>query len=68
MEYVPEKAELDGDLDDELRKVFEKFSFKDAVGSEVRGPIHFIKLLLFVLVFLALIFWPSFHHLIYIGE
>nr|XP_027111743.1 splicing factor 3B subunit 2-like [Coffea arabica] len=34
VEYVPEKAELDGDLDDELRKVFEKFSFKDAVGSE----------------------------------
>ncbi|KAI8000509.1 Splicing factor 3B subunit 2 [Camellia lanceoleosa] len=34
VEYVPEKAELDGDLDDEFRKVFEKFSFKEIVGSE----------------------------------
>ncbi|KAL3519703.1 hypothetical protein ACH5RR_017852 [Cinchona calisaya] len=34
VEYVPEKAELDGDLDDEFRKIFEKFSFKDAAGSE----------------------------------
>ncbi|XAR66437.1 hypothetical protein NMG60_11012672 [Bertholletia excelsa] len=34
VEYVPEEAELDGDLDDEFRKVFEKFSFKEAAGSE----------------------------------
>ncbi|KAL7243799.1 hypothetical protein ACSBR1_016091 [Camellia fascicularis] len=34
VEYVPEKAELDGDLDDEFRKVFEKFSFKETAGSE----------------------------------
>ncbi|KAL3519714.1 hypothetical protein ACH5RR_017863 [Cinchona calisaya] len=34
VEYVPEKAELDGDLDDEFRKIFEKFSFKDPAGSE----------------------------------
>lgn len=35
MEYVPEKAELDGDLDEEFRKVFEKFTFKEVSGSEV---------------------------------
>ncbi|KAL6989372.1 hypothetical protein U1Q18_015122 [Sarracenia purpurea var. burkii] len=34
VEYVPEKTELDGDFDDEFRKVFEKFSFKDTLGSE----------------------------------
>ncbi|MCD9640566.1 hypothetical protein HAX54_025934, partial [Datura stramonium] len=34
VEYVPEKAELDGELDEEFRKVFEKFSFTDATGSE----------------------------------
>ncbi|CAI9087515.1 OLC1v1021596C1 [Oldenlandia corymbosa var. corymbosa] len=34
VEYVPEKAELDGDFDDEFRKIFEKFSFKDSTGSE----------------------------------
>ncbi|KAL6991028.1 hypothetical protein U1Q18_009151 [Sarracenia purpurea var. burkii] len=34
VEYVPEKAELDGDFDEEFRKVFEKFSFKDTLGSE----------------------------------
>lgn len=35
MEYVPEKAELDGDLDEEFRKVFEKFTFKEISGPEV---------------------------------
>ncbi|XP_052183349.1 uncharacterized protein LOC127795607 [Diospyros lotus] len=34
VEYVPEKAELDGDLDEEFRKVFEKFSFMESMGSE----------------------------------
>ncbi|XP_006343247.1 splicing factor 3B subunit 2-like isoform X1 [Solanum tuberosum] len=34
VEYVPEKAELDGELDEEFRKVFEKFSFTAATGSE----------------------------------
>lgn len=47
MEYVPEKAELDDNLDDEFRKVFEKFSFRDATGSEVRGLLHFFKFQLF---------------------
>lgn len=37
MEYVPEKAELEDGLDDEFRKVFEKFSFHEAVGSEVNA-------------------------------
>ncbi|KAL6981009.1 hypothetical protein U1Q18_022644 [Sarracenia purpurea var. burkii] len=34
VEYIPEKTELDGDYDEEFRKVFEKFSFKDTLGSE----------------------------------
>uniref|UniRef100_A0A3Q7FR37 PSP proline-rich domain-containing protein n=1 Tax=Solanum lycopersicum TaxID=4081 RepID=A0A3Q7FR37_SOLLC len=34
VEYVPEKAELDGEFDEEFRKVFEKFTFTDATGSE----------------------------------
>lgn len=35
VEYVPEKAELDEGLDEEFRKIFEKFSFSDINGSEV---------------------------------
>ncbi|KAL7180475.1 hypothetical protein ACSBR1_043638 [Camellia fascicularis] len=34
VQYVPEKAEFDGHLDEEFRKVFEKFNFKEIVGSE----------------------------------
>ncbi|KAI7730781.1 hypothetical protein M8C21_002283, partial [Ambrosia artemisiifolia] len=34
VEYVPEKAELDGFLDDEFRKVFEKFTFKETASTE----------------------------------
>ncbi|XP_058200841.1 uncharacterized protein LOC131315670 [Rhododendron vialii] len=34
VEYVPEKAELYGDFDEEFRMVFEKFSFKGPVESE----------------------------------
>lgn len=37
IEYVPEKAELYGNFDEEFRKVFEKFSFKETAGSEVKG-------------------------------
>lgn len=33
MEYVPEKAELDGALDEEFRKVFEKFNFTEAAAE-----------------------------------
>lgn len=35
VEYVPEKAELDGEFDEEFRKVFEKFTFTDVTGFEV---------------------------------
>ncbi|KAI7986649.1 Phosphatidylinositol 4-kinase alpha 1 [Camellia lanceoleosa] len=34
VEYVPEKAEFDGHLNEEFRKVFEKFNFKEIVGSK----------------------------------
>lgn len=38
MEYVPEKAELDDGIDEDLKKVFEKFSFREAAGTEVNSP------------------------------
>ncbi|KAK4439914.1 Splicing factor 3B subunit [Sesamum alatum] len=34
VEYVPEKAELDGVLDEEFRKVFEKFNFMESAVTE----------------------------------
>ncbi|KAL0398631.1 UNVERIFIED_CONTAM: Splicing factor 3B subunit [Sesamum radiatum] len=34
VEYVPEKAELDGVLDEEFRKVFEKFNFTESAVTE----------------------------------
>ncbi|KAL2473318.1 proline-rich spliceosome-associated (PSP) family protein [Forsythia ovata] len=34
VEYVPEKAELDDDLNEEFRKVFEKFSFSEGAAEE----------------------------------
>nr|XP_011460254.1 PREDICTED: splicing factor 3B subunit 2 isoform X2 [Fragaria vesca subsp. vesca] len=34
IEYVPEKAELNEELDEEFRKIFEKFTFKSAAGVE----------------------------------
>ncbi|XP_011096258.1 splicing factor 3B subunit 2 [Sesamum indicum] len=34
VEYVPEKAELDGVLDEEFRKVFEKFNFMESGVTE----------------------------------
>ncbi|GLT63762.1 hypothetical protein SLA2020_363010 [Shorea laevis] len=35
VEYVPEKAELDDGMDEEFRKVFEKFSFQESVSEDV---------------------------------
>ncbi|GAU50745.1 hypothetical protein TSUD_86240 [Trifolium subterraneum] len=34
IEYVPEKAELYEGLDEEFKKIFEKFSFSEVTGSE----------------------------------
>ncbi|GKV45859.1 hypothetical protein SLEP1_g52892 [Rubroshorea leprosula] len=34
VEYVPEKAELDDGMDEEFRKVFEKFSFQESVPED----------------------------------
>lgn len=34
VEYIPEKAEPDGFLDNEFRKVFEKFTFKETAALE----------------------------------
>ncbi|KGN61286.1 splicing factor 3B subunit 2 [Cucumis sativus] len=34
IEYIPEKAELDDSLDEDFRKVFEKFSFSEVAGAE----------------------------------
>ncbi|KAA0049983.1 splicing factor 3B subunit 2 [Cucumis melo var. makuwa] len=34
IEYVPEKAELDDSLDEDFRKVFEKFTFSEVAGAE----------------------------------
>ncbi|KAF2305142.1 hypothetical protein GH714_002036 [Hevea brasiliensis] len=34
VEYVPEKAELEAGLDDEFRKIFERFNFHEIAGSE----------------------------------
>ncbi|XP_022965450.1 splicing factor 3B subunit 2-like [Cucurbita maxima] len=34
IEYIPEKAELDDSLDEEFRRVFEKFNFSDVAGAE----------------------------------
>jgi len=35
IEYVPEKAELVEGMDEEFRKIFEKFSFADVTALEV---------------------------------
>ncbi|XP_047324087.1 splicing factor 3B subunit 2-like [Impatiens glandulifera] len=34
VEYVPEKADFDVELDEDLKRVFEKFSFKDNIDTE----------------------------------
>ncbi|PKI40126.1 hypothetical protein CRG98_039498 [Punica granatum] len=34
VEYVPEKPDLEDGLDEEFRKIFEKFSFGETVGSQ----------------------------------
>ena len=36
IEYVPEKAELIEGMDEEFRKIFEKFSFADVTALEVK--------------------------------
>ncbi|KAM2010633.1 hypothetical protein EV2_005205 [Malus domestica] len=36
IEYVPEKPELIDGMDEEFRKIFEKFSFQDSEGVEVK--------------------------------
>lgn len=37
MEYVPEPAELDDGMDEEFRKIFSKFSFRETTATQVRG-------------------------------
>lgn len=36
IEYVPEKAALNDGMDEEFRKIFEKFTFQDSAGAEVK--------------------------------
>ena len=50
IEYVPEKAAVLGDLEDEFRKVFEKFTFRESAASEVRS-IFYLKILLNLVIF-----------------
>lgn len=72
IEYIPEKAELYGDLDDEFRKVFEKFTFKESATSEVKRAsyhpftlyhlddlVHF-SLISSLVFFLSFLFFLSF--------
>jgi len=40
IEYVPEKAELVEGMDEEFRKIFEKFSFADVTALEVILMFH----------------------------
>lgn len=40
VEYVPETAELDGDLGEEFRKIFEKFKLKETAVSEENEKNH----------------------------
>lgn len=35
MEYVPEQPEFEDGFDDEFRKIFDKFNFRESVASEV---------------------------------
>lgn len=51
LEYVPEKVELDG-VDEEFRKIFEKFKFSDKAVAEVR---IWLTLLIFVMLFICLV-------------
>ena len=37
MEYVPEPAELDDGMDEEFRKIFSKFSFRETTATQVKG-------------------------------
>lgn len=36
MEYVPEQADFDDGMDEEFRKIFEKFTFRETAGTQVR--------------------------------
>lgn len=36
MEYVREQPEFEEGFEDEFRKIFDKFSFRESVASEVR--------------------------------
>lgn len=49
VEYIPEKVELEGVLDEKFRKVFEKFNFSEFAASEVK---KYIKLEIFFYDFL----------------
>lgn len=40
IEYVPDKAEIDGIVDEEFKKIFEKFSFTQPVVSEVETVLY----------------------------
>lgn len=51
---MPEKAELDDGISDEFRKIFEKFSFRDAAASEVSIRTSLICNCLFYFIFLQL--------------
>lgn len=41
VEYIPEKPELEDGLDEEFRKIFEKFSFSEAAQSDVSVSPYF---------------------------
>ena len=37
MEYVPKPDELDDGMDEEFRKIFSQFSFRETTATQVRG-------------------------------
>mgnify|MGYP006992882463 CR=1 FL=1 len=37
MEYVPKLAELDDGMDEEFRKAFSQFSFRETTATQVKG-------------------------------
>lgn len=37
VEYVPEQAELDDSMYEEFKKIFDRFSFHETAGTEVKG-------------------------------
>lgn len=75
MEYVPEKAELEDGIDEEFRKIFEKFSFQDSAGAEVQRNhliIYFDLFFCFVIIIIVPFpwgyIWPDALHLLSIQE